>query len=151
MDSGQTFTVDEQAVVDVAKFYKRNENKLRDKILNRSFIIQDDKLGKPNITPLEVRGAQLGADGKVKRGRPTKFPRHVVARLLGENDDPSIEAYKKISDALSVAPLNILPTTVAPKDPEISKEELTALTTKADAELEAKAQRILNALPQSNW
>jgi hypothetical protein len=142
MDSGQTFVVDEQAVQDIAKVFKRNPDKLRDKILGHTFIIPKSLSGVPNIDAVLVRGARI-INGNIQRGRPAKFPRFVVARLLGEMDDPSIEDYEtKITDTKFVAQS----TPTAPSN-VISQEVLAAKVAKEDAEREAKALRILSTLP----
>lgn len=44
-----------------------------------------------SITDVDVRASKW-EDGKPKRGRPRRFPRAVVARLLGEMNDPSLQA-----------------------------------------------------------
>lgn len=90
MITGQTFTVDAQAVKEMAKFYKRAEDdESLTKLEGVTYSIAKSKTTKA-VTDDEVRGTKW-VDGKPQRGRPRKFPRATVARLLNELDDASLQ------------------------------------------------------------
>lgn len=89
MQTGQVFKIDAQAVKEMATFYKRPESDF-DQLNGREFSIAKSKTVQ-SVTDTEVRGTKW-EDGKPQRGRPRKFPRSTVARLLGETDDPSLQA-----------------------------------------------------------
>lgn len=87
MKSGQVFKVDAQALSEMAAFYKRPESDFS-KLNDAEFSIANSKVTSA-VTSTEVRCTKW-EDGKPKRGRPRKFPRSTVARLLGETNDPSL-------------------------------------------------------------
>lgn len=88
METGQTYTIDGAAVKEMASFYKRPENDFAS-LEGRVFSIAKSK-STAAVTDSEVRGTKW-EDGKPQRGRPRKFPRAAVARLLGELDDASLQ------------------------------------------------------------
>jgi hypothetical protein len=88
MQTGQVFKIDAQAVKEMASFYKRPESDFA-QLEGREFSIAKSKVTSA-ITDSEVRGTKWD-DGKPQRGRPRKFPRTTVARLLGETDDASLQ------------------------------------------------------------
>ena len=96
MQTGQVFKIDAQAVKEMATFYKRPESDFAS-LEGREFSIAKSKVTSA-ITDSEVRGTKW-EDGKPQRGRPRKFPRSTVARLLGENDDASLQPASASSDA----------------------------------------------------
>lgn len=87
MQSGQVFRVDTQATQEMADFYKREVRAFED-LDGLEFSIAKSK-ATPAVTSTEVRASKW-VDGKPKKGRPRKFPRATVARLLGLTDDPSL-------------------------------------------------------------
>lgn len=103
METGQTFVIDKQAVGEMAKFYKRPEGELQ-KLEGLTFSIAKSKVTSA-VTSTEVRGTKW-EDGKPKRGRPRKFPRATVARLLGELSDASLTGVEaKVEDSSDDAEL----------------------------------------------
>lgn len=86
MESGQVFKVDQEAVEEMAKFFSKSESYF-EKLLGLEFSIAKSDGA---ITQKLVRASKW-VDGKPQRGRPTKFPRVTVARLLGEDDDASFD------------------------------------------------------------
>lgn len=87
MQTGDIFKIDNQAVQEMAKFYKRPEGDFSN-LEGLEYSIAKSKVSKA-VTTTEVRATKW-EDGKPKRGRPRKFPRVSVARLLGETDDASL-------------------------------------------------------------
>lgn len=84
MEAGQVFKIDAEAAKDLGN----------DDLEGREYAITKTR---GNITDVEVRASQF-KDGKPSRGRPRRFPRSVVARLLGETSDPSLQAVEEAAD-----------------------------------------------------
>ena len=85
MISGQVFKLDEQGVQETALFYKTKLAKLND-LVGGEFAIASGRTSNA-ITEREVMCSRI-VNGKPSIGRPRRFPRTVVARLLGETNDP---------------------------------------------------------------
>lgn len=87
MKSGDVFTLDAQAIEETAKFTKVDLGALQKKLSegDEFSISKSDKLN-TNV----IRGVRW-VDGKPRKGRPRRFPRATVARLLGF-DDSAFEA-----------------------------------------------------------
>ncbi len=98
MQVGQVFKVDSQAITELAKFYKRAEGDFKS-LEGVDFSVAKSKVTS-SVTENEVRGTKW-VDGKPQRGRPRKFPRATVARLLGETDDVSLQAPTESAEAAS--------------------------------------------------
>jgi len=77
MEAGQVFKIDADAAKDLGN----------EELEGREYAITKTR---GNITDVEVRASQF-KDGKPARGRPRRFTRSLVARLLGETDDPSLQ------------------------------------------------------------
>lgn len=104
MQTGQTFVVDAQAVEDTAKFYKKTLAQYQALgLVGRTFSIAKSRPGHEPVSALEVR-ASAWEDGKPRIGRPRRFPRCVVARLLGELNDASLTNPVGIVTAPAAAP-----------------------------------------------
>jgi hypothetical protein len=83
MKSGDTFTLDVQSLDELAAFGKTSVADLTTKInVGDTFSI-----AKTELCGGEVIRASKWDDGKPKRGRPRRFPRAVVLRLLGETEE----------------------------------------------------------------
>lgn len=94
MKSGDIFTLDAQAIEDTAKFTKVDLGALQKKLSDgdQFSISKSDKLN-TNV----IRGVRW-VDGKPQKGRPRRFPRATVARLLGF-DDSEFEAAQSAQEA----------------------------------------------------
>jgi len=126
MKSGQTFVVDSMALTDVAEFLKTPESDLGDKFnVGDTFGISKSEKCDGDV----IRASRWVPDAegnlKPKKGRPRRFPRATVARLLGETDDRSLTE----------------PT--AQVAAETAQED-------EDADLEAHAQELLEAAPATS-
>jgi len=83
MKSGDTFTLDSQALDELATFGKTTVSELTKKIeVGDTFSI-----AKTELCGGEIIRASKWKDGKPTRGRPRRFPRAVVLRLLGETEE----------------------------------------------------------------
>lgn len=81
MKSGDVFTLDAQAIQEVATFTKVPVKEVQQKLsVGDTYSIAKSDKGTGDV----VRGSRW-ADGKPKKGRPRRFPRATVARLLGED------------------------------------------------------------------
>lgn len=80
MKSGDVFTIDDQAIDEVAKFTKVPVTQVRSKLTNGDTfsIAKNEQCGS------EVVRASRWVDGKPTKGRPRRFPAATIARLLGE-------------------------------------------------------------------
>ena len=85
MISGQTFQLDEQALVEVAAFSKLSLPKVRESLsVGDTFSIAK----KEDCAGAVINASRWDVDsngvGKPRIGRPRRFPRGTVERLLGE-------------------------------------------------------------------
>lgn len=89
MKSGDTFVLDSQSLDELAKFGRTTVAELSKKIgVGDTFSV-----AKTELCGGEIIRASKWEDGKPKRGRPRRFPRAVVLRLLGETEEegPSVD------------------------------------------------------------
>ncbi len=121
MKSGDIFTLDAQSIEEVAKFTKTPLVDVQKKCAAGDvYSVAKSDTGTGDV----VRGSRW-VDGKPKKGRPRRFPRATVLRLLGEED-------------------------TRPTPEEVASVAETA----AEAELEAKASALLaeeKAAAASSW
>lgn len=97
MKSGDIFVVDAKAISELADFYGVDVAKLQ-ALDGVTFSIANSKSA-PAITSVEVRASKW-KDGKPSRGRPRKFPKTTVARLLGETlSDTTEEVVAQVESA----------------------------------------------------
>jgi hypothetical protein len=129
MKSGDVFTVDAQAIEETAAFTKVALEALQAKV-NVGDTFSISKADK--CTTSVIRGTRW-VDGKPQKGRPRRFPRATVARLLGEDDSAfestqgAQEAQEAASQAAAEAALVEHATTLlnepAPVAAEVSDED----------------------------
>jgi hypothetical protein len=126
MKSGDTFIVDKQALGELAGFYKMDEGSFS-KIEGLTFSIAKSK-NAPAITSSEVRASKW-KDGKPSRGRPRKFPRTTVARLLGEDPNDFQEPVKAtVEDVVDeVDTLEEVAAAFVDETPKVSEEKVDSL------------------------
>lgn len=92
MKSGQTFVVDAQAVQDVASHLKVDAKELDGKLsAGDSYVVAKSEKCEGDVIKAS-RQVLVDGELKSKKGRPRRFPRSVVARLVGETDDRSLTA-----------------------------------------------------------
>lgn len=126
MKSGQTFVVDAAARTAVAEFLKLPETELDGKCdVGDTFGIAKSEKCDGDV----IRASRWVPDEegtlKPKKGRPRRFPRATVARLLGETDDRSLTT----------------PT---------AEEAVETAEATQDADLEAHAQELLETAPAAS-
>lgn len=149
MKTGQIFRVDAQTQTDTAAFYKVTVDSFSDKMpVGSEWAIAKSKVT-DSVTKLEVRASRV-LSGSVQKGRPRRFPRHVVARLLGELTDESL-----------VNP----PTTFVPAPtPVVTDEETSTVdedeaasvlaasdTSEANSEVEEEEEELVQSSTDSSW
>lgn len=98
MKPNDTFVLDAQAIQETAEFTKVALSELQKKLSEGDTfsISKRDKLN-TNV----VRGVRW-VDGKPQKGRPRRFPRATVARLLNF-DDSAFQAAQEAAEAAAVA------------------------------------------------
>jgi hypothetical protein len=89
MKSGDTFVLDSQSLDELAKFGRTTVAELSTKIAAGDTF----SIAKTELCGGEIIRASKWENGKPKRGRPRRFPRAVVLRLLGETEEegPSVD------------------------------------------------------------
>jgi hypothetical protein len=102
MKAGDIFTLDAQAIEDVATFTKTPLVDVQKKLTpGDTYSVAKSDTGTGDV----VRGSRW-VDGKPKKGRPRRFPRATVLRLLGEEDTtPSAEETAAAEEASTDAEL----------------------------------------------
>jgi len=98
MKSGDIFTLDAQSVEEVAKFAKTPLVDVQKKCAAGDvYSVAKSDAGIGDV----VRGSRW-VDGKPKKGRPRRFPRSTVLRLLGEVDTrPTAEEVAEASETVT--------------------------------------------------
>lgn len=92
MKAGDVFTLDTQAIQEVSDFTKVPLSEVQKKLsVGDTFSVAKSDTGKG-----EVARASRWVDGKPKKGRPRRFPRNTIARLLGE--EVAVEAEETTVD-----------------------------------------------------
>jgi hypothetical protein len=96
MKSGDVFKLDTQSIQEVATFTKTPLVDVQKKLTaGDTYSVAKSDSGTGDV----VRGSRW-VDGKPKKGRPRRFPRATVLRLLGEKDDrPTTEETESASEA----------------------------------------------------
>ena len=96
MKSGDVFTLDTQSIQEVATFTKTPLVDVQKKLTDGdTYSVAKSDTGTGDV----VRGSRW-VDGKPKKGRPRRFPRATVLRLLGEKDDrPTAEETEQATEA----------------------------------------------------
>jgi len=87
MKAGEIFTLDDQAVQEIATFTKTPLVDVQKKCAAGDvYSVAKSETGTGEV----VRGSRW-VDGKPRKGRPRSFPRATVQRLLGEEFTPAAE------------------------------------------------------------
>ena len=96
MKSGDVFTLDAQSIQEVATFTKTPLVDVKSKLADGdTYSVAKSDAGTGDV----VRGSRW-VDGKPKKGRPRRFPRATVLRLLGEKDDrPTAEETEQAEES----------------------------------------------------
>ena len=102
MKSGDIFTLDAQAIEEVATFTKVPLVDIQKKVnVGDTYSVAKSDTGTGDV----VRGSRW-VDDKPKKGRPRRFPRATVLRLLGEEDDtPTAQEAAEAAEATGDAEL----------------------------------------------
>lgn len=97
MKSGDTFVLDAQAIQEVADFIKKDLSEVQKKLsVGDTFSISKrDKLNTEIVNGVRWR------DGKPQKGRPRRFPRATVVRLLGFDDSEFLAAQQAKEQAVA--------------------------------------------------
>lgn len=100
MQVGDVFTLDTKAIEETAETTGKPEATLREKLSEGdTFVIAkseqffNNKVVKASRWVVDDDGV-----GKPKQGRPRRFARATVARLLGEDDDVSLQGTEEVED-----------------------------------------------------